>query len=78
MDHRTIINGIMWIVRTGSPWRDLPAEFGEWQTVYTRFRRWTNEDLLTRKQDTSKSSLKSMRKAAGWNTDFFEKLLFGA
>lgn len=47
-DHRTVINGIMWILRTGSPWRDLPAEFGKWQTVYARFRRWTNEDLWTR------------------------------
>ena len=32
-DHRTVINGILWILATGSPWRDLPCEFGKWQTV---------------------------------------------
>jgi transposase len=42
-DHRTIINGILWVLHTGSPWRDLPAEFGKWQAVYNRFRRWIDE-----------------------------------
>jgi transposase len=39
-DHRTIINGILWINRTGAPWRDLPERDGPWQTVATRFYRW--------------------------------------
>lgn len=39
-DHRTIINGVLWRLRTGAPWRDLPACYGNWQTVYSRFRRW--------------------------------------
>lgn len=39
-DHRTILNGILWRLRTGAPWRDLPARYGRWQTVYSRFRRW--------------------------------------
>jgi transposase len=39
-DHRTIINGILWRLRTGAPWRDLPERYGSWQTVYSRFRRW--------------------------------------
>ena len=47
-DHRTVINGILWILHTGSPWRDLPHDFGKWQTVYNRFRRWINEDLWDR------------------------------
>lgn len=47
-DHRTVINGILWILVTGSPWRDLPGEFGKWQTVYGRFRRWRNEGLWDR------------------------------
>jgi transposase len=37
---RTIIDGILWHLATGSPWRDLPDRFGPWQTVYSRFRRW--------------------------------------
>ena len=47
-DHRTIINGILWVLATGSPWRDLQAEFGPWQTVYGRFRRWRKEGLWDR------------------------------
>ena len=39
-DHRPIINGILWIVRTGAPWRDLPERYGPWQTCYDRFRSW--------------------------------------
>jgi transposase len=39
-DHRPIINGILWILRTGAPWRDLPACYGPWQTVASRFYRW--------------------------------------
>jgi transposase len=37
---RLLIDGIRWRVRTGSPWRDLPSEYGAWQTVYGLFRRW--------------------------------------
>ncbi len=38
--HRTIIDGILWRERTGAPWRDLPARYGPWSTVYSRFWRW--------------------------------------
>lgn len=40
VEHRQIINGILWILRTGAPWRDLPERYGNWKTVYSRFRRW--------------------------------------
>jgi transposase len=39
-DHRMILNGIVWRLCTGVPWRDLPERYGKWQTVYSRFRRW--------------------------------------
>jgi transposase len=39
-DHRHVIDGIRWVLRTGSPWRDLPARYGPWQTCYERFARW--------------------------------------
>ena len=42
-DSRVILNGIVWILRTGAPWRDLPADFGSWQTVYHRFARWRRD-----------------------------------
>lgn len=40
-DHRRTLDGIFWIARTGAPWRDLPPEFGAWNSVYQQFRRWT-------------------------------------
>jgi transposase len=39
-DDRRSLNGILWKLATGVPWRDLPERYGPWQTVYTRFRRW--------------------------------------
>ena len=38
--HRQIVDGILWRLGTGAPWRDLPERYGPWQSVYTRFRRW--------------------------------------
>lgn len=41
-DHRTVVNAILWILRTGAPWRDLPADAGVcWKTAASRFYRWT-------------------------------------
>jgi len=39
-DHRTILDGILWVLRTGAPWRDLPERFGPVGTVSSRFYRW--------------------------------------
>ena len=43
---RTILNGIVWIARSGAPWRDLPERYGSWQTVYSRFRKWIEDGTL--------------------------------
>ena len=47
-DHRTIINGILWRLRTGAPWRDLPERYGPWSTVYSRFWRWREAGVWDR------------------------------
>lgn len=47
-DHRRIINGILWVIRTGAPWRDLPERYGPWPTVASRFYRWTRAGLWDR------------------------------
>lgn len=47
-DHRLMLDGILWVMKTGAPWRDLPERFGPWKTVYERFRRWRREGLLDR------------------------------
>ncbi len=39
-DNRTMLNAMLWIARTGAPWRDLPKYYGSCKSVYTRFRRW--------------------------------------
>ncbi|MEU8825697.1 IS5 family transposase [Streptomyces sp. NPDC048636] len=39
-DHRQVVNGVLWRLRTGAPWRDLPERYGPWQTAYERFARW--------------------------------------
>ena len=45
-DHRPVVNGMVWRLRTGAPWRDLPGDYGPWQTVYDRFNRWSADGTL--------------------------------
>lgn len=47
-DHRLMLDGILWVMKTGAPWRDLPERFGPWKSVYDRFARWRREGLLDR------------------------------
>ena len=47
-DNRLFVEAVLWIARTGSPWRDLPASFGKWNTVYVRFRDWRDADVFQR------------------------------
>jgi transposase len=47
-DHRTVVNAILWRLKTGVPWRDLPERYGPWQTVYSRFRRWRQAGVWDR------------------------------
>jgi transposase len=48
VDHRQVINGILWIPRTGAPWRDLPDRYGSWETVSGRFYGWRKQGLWQR------------------------------
>ncbi len=43
-DNRLFVEAVLWVARTGSPWRDLPDDFGKWSTVYTRYWRWAQKD----------------------------------
>jgi transposase len=47
-DNRMFVEGVLWIVRTGSPWRDLPEAFGEWNSVFRRFSRWSEKGVWRR------------------------------
>ena len=46
--HRPLVNGILWHLHTGAPWRDVPAQYGPWQTVYDRFNWWRKDGTWAR------------------------------
>lgn len=47
-DNRLFVEGILWLGRTGSPIRDLPGQYGNWNSVHKRFRRWSQAGVWTR------------------------------
>lgn len=47
-DCRAVVNGILWVLHTGAPWRDLPERYGPWETVFTRFTRWRRDGTWSR------------------------------
>jgi transposase len=47
-DHCTVLGGIMWVARTGSSWREMPEEFGKWESAYRRYELWLKQGLWQR------------------------------
>ena len=47
-DHRTTLNGILWVLHTGAQWRELPERYGRWPSVYDRYNRWRRDGTLDR------------------------------
>jgi transposase len=47
-DNRLCLEAVLWMVRTGAPWRDLPDLFGSWNSVFRRFRRWAQAGVFER------------------------------
>ena len=45
-NNRIMLNGMIWIARSGAPWRDLPERYGPWESVYSRFRKWIDDGIL--------------------------------
>jgi len=44
-DNRRFLNGVLWILRPGGPWRDLPANYGDWKNTHRRFCRWRDKGI---------------------------------
>ena len=47
-DNRLFVEAVLWVLRTGSPWRDLPESFGPWNSAYKRFSRWSQKNVWHR------------------------------
>lgn len=47
-DHRRVLEGVAWRFRAGAPWRDVPADFGPWQSIWDRHRRWSEDGTYDR------------------------------
>lgn len=45
-DNHTMLNAMVWLARSGAPWRDLPERYGSWNSVYSRFRKWIDDGIL--------------------------------
>jgi transposase len=45
LEHRRILEGMLWVMHTGAPWREMPAAYGPWQTIYGRYQRWRKAGL---------------------------------
>lgn len=54
--HRLVINAILWHLRTGAPWRDMPKRYGAWETIYSRYRKWTRDGTWQRVFDRLNAS----------------------
>ena len=50
-DNHQFVEAVFWVMRTGSPWRDLPAEYGHWHRTYVRFARWRESGVWKRVAD---------------------------
>ena len=78
-NHRLVLDGVFWIARTGSPWRDLPEEFGKWSSVYRQFRRWTLaglwEEILDALQMVDSTVIRAHHQAAGAKGGLRDKVL---
>ena len=47
-DHRTVLNGMFWVLNSGAQWREMPERYGHWETIYSRFRRWSRDGTFER------------------------------
>ena len=65
-DHRTVIDGILWKLRTGAPWRDLPERYGPWQTCFDRCNRWRRDGTRDQLLGHAQTKSDAVGEVVGW------------
>ncbi len=61
-DNREVLDGILWVLRTGTPWRDGPEKYPSYQTCHRRFQQWSRDGTLEKVQMHSQKCLRSEKK----------------
>ena len=56
-NNRRTLEGILWVIRTGAPWRDLPEYFGNWNTIHHRFRHWVKAGVFNKIFEATRGKL---------------------
>ncbi len=74
LDHRTFIEAVLWLARTGAPWRDLPPELMNWRTAWRRLQRWTAAGVWEGVVD----ALRAMAADAGWEAHMLDSTVIRA
>jgi transposase len=64
-DSRHVLNGILWVLRTGTPWRDLPERYSTYQTCHRRFQRWNEEGVLN---EILRALVETQDSTVGWTS----------
>ena len=47
-DHQMVLNGMFWVLNSGAQWREMPERYGPWETIYSRFQRWSRDGTFER------------------------------
>ena len=74
LDHRRFLEAILWLARTGAPWRDLPPELMNWRTAWRRLQRWTAAGVW----DRIVAALRAMAANAGWEAHMLDSTVVRA
>ncbi len=74
LDHRRFLEAVLWLARTGAPWRDLPPELMSWRTAWRRLQRWTASGIWDRIVD----ALRAMAPEAGWEAHMLDSTVVRA
>ncbi len=72
-----MLNGILWLLRTGAPWRDLPSQYGPWQTVASRFYRWRRAGVWQRVLQTLQQQADAAEQF-GWDQHYVDSTVIRA